>query len=73
MANSLGRRGNKIGIDLAIEALRDGWAKRKFSMDDLWRHAQAGRMVNVMRPQHRGHHRMSAQGSTSIRACQAAN
>ncbi len=41
---------NKIGIDLAIEALRDGWAKRKFSMDDLWRHAQAGRMVNVMRP-----------------------
>lgn len=41
---------NKIGIDLAIEALRDGWAKRKFSMDELWRHAQAGRMVNVMRP-----------------------
>lgn len=41
---------NKIGIDVAIEALRDGWSKRKFTLDDLWRHAQAGRMVNVMRP-----------------------
>lgn len=41
---------NKIGIDVAIEALREGWSKRKFTLDDLWRHAQAGRMVNVMRP-----------------------
>jgi predicted transcriptional regulator of viral defense system len=24
---------NKIGLDVAIEALRDGWSKRKFSMD----------------------------------------
>jgi predicted transcriptional regulator of viral defense system len=41
---------NKIGLDVAIEALRDGWSKRKFSMDELWRHAQAGRMTSVMRP-----------------------
>lgn len=41
---------NKIGIDVAIEALRDGWSKRKFTMDELWRHAQAGRMTRVMRP-----------------------
>ena len=41
---------NKIGIDVAIEALREGWAERKFTMDDLWRHAQAGRMTSVMRP-----------------------
>jgi predicted transcriptional regulator of viral defense system len=41
---------NKIGIDVAIEALRDGWTKRKFTMDELWRHDQAGRVANVMRP-----------------------
>ena len=41
---------NKIGLDVALEALRDGWTRRKFTMDDLWRHARAGRMANVMRP-----------------------
>lgn len=41
---------NKIGIDVAIEALRDGWSKRKFTMDELWRHVQAGRMTRVMLP-----------------------
>ena len=41
---------NKIGLDVALEALRDGWSKRKFSLDDLWRHATAGRVANVMRP-----------------------
>jgi predicted transcriptional regulator of viral defense system len=41
---------NKIGVDVAIEALRDGWSKRKFTMDDLWRHVQTGRMTRVMRP-----------------------
>lgn len=41
---------NKIGIDVAIEALRDGWVKRKFTMDELWRHVHAGRMTRVMSP-----------------------
>jgi predicted transcriptional regulator of viral defense system len=41
---------NKIGVDVAIEALREGWSKRKFTIDELWRHAQAGRMASVMRP-----------------------
>jgi predicted transcriptional regulator of viral defense system len=41
---------NKIGLDVALEALRDGWRQRKFSLDDLWRHATRGRVVNVMRP-----------------------
>jgi predicted transcriptional regulator of viral defense system len=41
---------NKIGLDVALEALRDGWLKRKFTMDDLWRHATLGRVANVMRP-----------------------
>ena len=41
---------NKIGLDVALEALRDGWSQRKFTMDDLWRHAARGRVANVMRP-----------------------
>ena len=41
---------NKIGLDVALEALRDGWSKRKFTLDDLWNHATAGRVANVMRP-----------------------
>ena len=41
---------NKIGLDVALEALRDGWSQRKFALDDLWRHATSGRAANVMRP-----------------------
>ncbi len=41
---------NKIGVDVAIEALRDGWTKRKFTMDELWHHAQIGRVASIMRP-----------------------
>jgi hypothetical protein len=41
---------NKIGIDVAIEALRDCRRKKKATMDDLHRIAKARRMANVMRP-----------------------
>jgi predicted transcriptional regulator of viral defense system len=41
---------NKIGLDVALEALRDGWRQRKFTLDELWRHATTGRVANVMRP-----------------------
>ena len=41
---------NKIGIDVALEALRDGWSQLKFTLDDLWRHAKQARVANVMRP-----------------------
>jgi predicted transcriptional regulator of viral defense system len=41
---------NKIGLDVALEALRDGWTKRKFTLDSLWRHATQDRVANVMRP-----------------------
>jgi predicted transcriptional regulator of viral defense system len=41
---------NKIGVDVALEALRDGWTQRRFTLDDLWRHATRGRVANVMRP-----------------------
>jgi len=41
---------NKIGLDVALEALRDCWRQRKATMDELYRTAQALRMANVMRP-----------------------
>ena len=41
---------NKIGLDVALEALKDAWRMRKASADDLWRYAQACRVANVMRP-----------------------
>ncbi|OUM04453.1 type IV toxin-antitoxin system AbiEi family antitoxin domain-containing protein [Variovorax sp. JS1663] len=41
---------NKIGLDVALEALREGLRQRKFTLDELWRHATRGRVANVMRP-----------------------
>ena len=41
---------NKTGLDVALEALREGWNKRKVTMDDLWRYAAVNRVANVMRP-----------------------
>ena len=41
---------NKIGVDVAIEALRDCLRRRKATSDELWQAAKACRMTNVMRP-----------------------
>lgn len=41
---------NKIGSDVALEALREGWRERRFTMDELWHYAQICRVANVMRP-----------------------
>ena len=41
---------NKIGLDVALEALKDVRAKRLASADDLWQYAKICRMANVMRP-----------------------
>ncbi len=41
---------NKIGLDVALEALREGWRERRFTMDELWRYAKICRVANVMRP-----------------------
>ncbi len=41
---------NKIGLDVAIEALRDCWRQKKATMDDLWSAAKVCRVANVMRP-----------------------
>lgn len=41
---------NKIGLDVAIEALRDCLRQKRATIDELWRAAKACRMENVMRP-----------------------
>lgn len=41
---------SKIGLDVALEALREGWRERRFTMDELWHYAQICRVANVMRP-----------------------
>ena len=41
---------NKVGLDVALEALRDSLSQRKCSYDDLWRYAKICRVSNVMRP-----------------------
>lgn len=41
---------NKIGLDVALEALREAWRSKKTTMDELWEYAQVCRVHNVMRP-----------------------
>jgi predicted transcriptional regulator of viral defense system len=41
---------NKIGLDVALEALREARRTRKASADELWRYARINRVTNVMRP-----------------------
>lgn len=41
---------NKIGIDLAIEALRECWEQRLCTSDALFHFARINRVANVMRP-----------------------
>ena len=41
---------NKIGLDIALEALRECWRERRCTMDDLCHYAQICRVGTVMRP-----------------------
>jgi predicted transcriptional regulator of viral defense system len=41
---------NKVGIDVAVEALREYRRLRKGTVDELWRQADRLRMTRVMRP-----------------------
>jgi predicted transcriptional regulator of viral defense system len=41
---------NKIGLDVALEALKEARSRNKVSADDLWRYAKICRVANVMRP-----------------------
>lgn len=41
---------NKIGLDVALEALREAWRARRFTMDEIHRYARVCRVERVMRP-----------------------
>ena len=41
---------NKIGLDVALEALREARRSGKAGADELWRCARVDRVANVMRP-----------------------
>jgi hypothetical protein len=41
---------NKIGIDVAMEGLREGIRQRKCTPDQLWNSAKKARVWTVMRP-----------------------
>jgi predicted transcriptional regulator of viral defense system len=41
---------NKIGIDVACEALVDCLKQKKATRDEIWKYAKICRMTNVMRP-----------------------
>ena len=41
---------NKIGLDVALEAIKECIRKRKATPADLWKYAKVCRVANVMRP-----------------------
>ena len=41
---------NKIGLDIAIEALSDAWAQKRLNLDQVSHFAKLDRMENVMKP-----------------------
>jgi hypothetical protein len=41
---------NKVGLDVALEALLEVLQTRRNATDSLWHYASACRMANVMRP-----------------------
>jgi predicted transcriptional regulator of viral defense system len=41
---------NRVGIDVAVQALREAWRDRRFTMADLDRAARVCRVESVMRP-----------------------
>jgi predicted transcriptional regulator of viral defense system len=41
---------NKIGIDVALEALKEGWRERRFTMKEINQIAASCRMARVMKP-----------------------
>lgn len=41
---------NKIGLEVALEALKETWREKRCSMDELMNYARICRVANVMRP-----------------------
>ncbi len=40
----------KIGLDVALEALREGWRKRCCTIDEIWHYSKICRVANVIKP-----------------------
>ena len=41
---------NKIGLDVALEALRAYRRRKDFKLDDVWKYATLQRVARVMKP-----------------------
>jgi predicted transcriptional regulator of viral defense system len=41
---------NKVGLDVAIEALKDCWRQRKATIDEIWAAAKVCRVTTIIRP-----------------------
>jgi len=41
---------SKVGLDVALEALREAMRSKRATADELWRHAKMNRVSGVMRP-----------------------
>ncbi len=41
---------NKIGMDVALEALHEAWKNKLATMDELWHFAEVDRITTVIRP-----------------------
>jgi predicted transcriptional regulator of viral defense system len=41
---------NKIGLDVALEALREAWHEKRMTSEEIWHFAKICRVANVMRP-----------------------
>ena len=41
---------NKIGLDTALESLRECWRQKRCTIDQIWKYAGICRVANVMRP-----------------------
>lgn len=40
----------RVGLDVALEALREGWRGRRFTIDELMEHAHVNRVEKLMSP-----------------------
>jgi predicted transcriptional regulator of viral defense system len=41
---------NRIGLDVALEALKEAWQGKRVTMEELWHYGKVCRVQNVMRP-----------------------
>ena len=41
---------NKVGLDVCLEALREGWRQKLFTMDQIWKLSRTSRIETVIRP-----------------------